>query len=110
MNLTQEEISKLTKIDQSNVSRRIKFLKEESKRFIEDLAKETFGFLYRQSLEGLDMLVREGWLLFKKKEDARVLSILADIYVKKLKILEEGPIVHQVQRLGEKSEQIRKSA
>lgn len=102
MNMTQEEIAGELHVDQSTVSRDVKYLREESRKFIADLAKATFGFIYRTSLEGVDQVIREAWLLFRKKEDYRLLSLLMMCYAEKMKLLADGPVVHAVNSIGNK--------
>lgn len=109
--LTESEISQSLGVSQPTISRDIKFLKLESKQFLDDMAKELFGFYYQQCIEGVDQVCRELWLLYheqnsNQKTKLSALAILKDCYETKFRMLGEGPVVLTVQSLGERFEKI----
>jgi DNA-binding CsgD family transcriptional regulator len=113
--LTESEIAQTLGISQSTISRDIQHAKNESKRFLDDLAKDLFVFEYQQCLEGMDQTRRELWLLYhdqnsSDKTKATVLSLLIDLYERRFRMLSEGPTVVSVKRLGEKVEKVASSS
>jgi len=113
--LTESEIAQSLGTTQSTVSRDVQYLRNQSKTFLDDLAKELFVFQYQQCLEGLDQVSREAWLLFHDENNPPkirlgALMLLKDCYQSKFVMLGEGPTVISVKRLGEKVEKLDKNS
>jgi IS30 family transposase len=51
--LTETEIAKKLKVDQSTISRDIKVLKKMAQQFVYDLAKSDLAYCYKQCLDGI---------------------------------------------------------
>lgn|SRR5574341_414862 len=113
--LTESEIAQSLGISQSTVSRDEQCLRNQSKTFLDDLAKELFVFEYQKCLEGMDQVLREAWLLFHDQNTPPkirlgALVLLKDCYQSKFTMLGEGPTVISVRRLGDKVEKLDKNS
>jgi DNA-binding transcriptional ArsR family regulator len=64
--MTETEIAKKLKVDQSTVSRDIKTLKKMSQKFVYDLAKSDLAYCYKQCLDGIEEVKRKSWDIFNK--------------------------------------------
>ena len=62
--MTETEIAKKLKVDQSTISRDIKVLKKLSQQFVYDLAKSDLAYCYKQCLDGIEEVKRRGWDIF----------------------------------------------
>ena len=104
MGYSQREVSKELQVSEGTISHDIQELENESKNFIEDLAKKTFGFKYIQSLTGINAVVKAAWQQWHTKKESRYLSILLDAYCKQIELLGDGPAVYVIQRMGMRNE------
>jgi hypothetical protein len=52
--MTETQIAKKLKVDQSTISRDIKALKKLSQQFVYDLAKSDLAYCYKQCLDGIE--------------------------------------------------------
>jgi IS30 family transposase len=59
--MTETEIAKKLKVDQSTISRDVKVLKKISQQFVFDLAKSDLAYYYKQCLDGIEEVRRKGW-------------------------------------------------
>jgi IS30 family transposase len=59
--MTETEIAKRLKVDQSTISRDIKVLKKLSQQFVYDLTKSDLAYCYKQCLDGIEEVKRRGW-------------------------------------------------
>jgi IS30 family transposase len=53
-------------IDKSTISKDIKFLVRDSQKYLNDMAKLTLPFMYRQSIEGIQQILLECWARHRK--------------------------------------------
>jgi len=63
--MNETEIAHELKVDQSTVSRDIKALKLLSQRFVFDLVKSDLAYYYKQCIDGIEEVRRQGWEIFK---------------------------------------------
>ncbi|MPZ07692.1 MAG: ArsR family transcriptional regulator, partial [Nitrososphaeraceae archaeon] len=59
--MTETEIARELKVDQSTISRDIKVLKKMSQQFVYDLAKSDLAYYYKQCLDGIEEVKRKSW-------------------------------------------------
>lgn len=109
--LTESEIALTLNVSQATVSRDLQYLKNESRLFVDDLARDLFGYIYQECLEGMDQVCRKTWLLYhdqsvSPKIRVMLLALLKQIYESKFRMTGEGPSVLSVKRLGEKVERV----
>lgn len=62
--MNETEIASQLGVGQSTVSRDIKVLKEQSQRFIYDLARSNLAFYYRQCIDGVEVVLKKAWEMF----------------------------------------------
>ena len=105
--LTEREIAQLLKTSQSTIHRDIQALKEDSKEYVNDLARY-FGYYYQETIEGIDQAIREAWSVFDKEQNPRIklqaLSLIKECSEARFRLLSDGPTVIAVQKLGGRSE------
>jgi hypothetical protein len=62
---TEEELAQILKVDQSTISRDIKYLKVQSRQFVYDLAKTDLCFYYKKSIDGVEEVNSKAWELYR---------------------------------------------
>ncbi len=104
MGYSQREVSKELQVSEGTISHDIQELENESRNFIEDLAKKTFGFMYVKSLVGIESIIKNCWEQWHKTKNGKFMTILLDAYCKRIELLGDGPAVYAIQRIGIKNE------
>src|SRR5919108_2056365 len=59
--MTQAEIASVLQVDQSTVSRNLKYIKEESRKYIEQYVTKDIPFEFNRCLAGLDQITKKLW-------------------------------------------------
>ena len=62
------EIAKELNVDNSTVSRDIKFLTAQSQNYLNNLAKETLPFMHQTSIEGIRSILKECWTIYQSQD------------------------------------------
>lgn len=109
--MTQTEIAKKLNLDQSTISRTIKELKELSNRFIFDLAKSDLAFYYLQSIEGIEQVKKNAWIIFKDqsltpRDRLYALKLVKECNESTFALFKDGPSIMNVQTLENRLMQI----
>jgi DNA-binding transcriptional ArsR family regulator len=110
--MTETEIAQELEVDQSTVSRDIKFLKELSQQFVYDLAKSDLAYYYKQCIDGIEEVRRKGWDIFKKynnlapRDKLLALKVIRECNESKFALFKEGPSIMNVKSLEERLETI----
>jgi IS30 family transposase len=63
------EIAKELNVDNSTVSRDIKFLTAQSQNYLNNLAKEILPFMYQTSIEGIRSILKECWNIYQSNDN-----------------------------------------
>ena len=104
------EITKELNIDNSTVSRDIKFLTAQSQNYLNDLAKETLPFMYQTSIEGIRSVMKECWNIYESTDNnfqrLAALKLAKECHEAVFKLVDEGPSVMYLKQLQEKLIQI----
>ena len=104
------EIAKELNVDNSTVSRDIRFLTAESSNYLNDLAKSTLPFMYESSIEGIRGVMKECWNIFGTTDNnfqkLAALKLIKECNEATFKLVDEGPSVMYVKQLQEKFVQI----
>jgi IS30 family transposase len=107
------EIAKELKVDHSTISRDISHLTSQSQKFLDDLAKESLPFMYKMSIEGIRIVLKECWNIYESTDDRvnyfqrlAALKLAKECNEAQFKLLSEGPSILYVQSLEEKLTQI----
>jgi hypothetical protein len=82
--LTESEIAQELNVDQSTTSRDIKALKEQSQRFIYDLAKSDLAFYYKQCIDGIEEVKRKAWEAYRSNDSSSSLKLKDKLLALKL--------------------------
>jgi DNA-binding transcriptional ArsR family regulator len=117
--ITEGEIAKKLKVDQSTISRDIKALKHMSQQFVFDLAKSDLAYHYQQCINGIEEVRRKAWELIRddeeEKEQQRLLTLKDKLLILKLikeceegkfALFKDGPSILNVKSLEERMHQI----
>jgi hypothetical protein len=106
--MTETEIAKELKVDQSTISRDIKVLKKMSQQFVYDLAKSDLAYYYKQCLDGIEEVRRKGWDIFNRmtnlspKDKLSALKLIMECNEAKFVLFKEGPAIMQVKSMEER--------
>jgi len=106
--MTETEIAKRLKVDQSTISRDIKELKKLSQQFVYDLAKSDLAYCYKQCLDGIEEVKRKGWDIFNgmnnlmTRDKLLALKLIMECNEAKFALFKEGPAIMQVKSMEER--------
>ena len=107
------EIAKELNVDNSTVSRDIKYLTAQSQNYLNILAKETLPFMYQTSIEGIRSILKECWTIYQS-QDLRInmyqklaaLKLAKECNEAIFNLVDEGPSVMYLKQLQERLLQI----
>ena len=107
------EIAKELNVDNSTVSRDIKYLTAQSQNYLNNLAKETLPFMYQTSIEGIRSILKECWTIYQS-QDLRInmyqklaaLKLAKECNEAIFNLVDEGPSVMYLKQLQERLLQI----
>ena len=107
------EIAKELNVDNSTVSRDIKYLTAQSQNYLNSLAKETLPFMYQTSIEGIRSILKECWTIYQS-QDLRInmyqklaaLKLAKECNEAIFNLVDEGPSVMYLKQLQERLLQI----
>ena len=107
------EIAKELNVDNSTVSRDIKYLTAQSQNYLNNLAKETLPFMYQTSIEGIRSILKECWTIYQS-QDLRInmyqklaaLKLAKECNEAIFNLVDEGPSIMYVKQLQERLLQI----
>jgi hypothetical protein len=113
---TEEEIAQKLNVDQSTISRDIKYLKMISQQFVYDLAKSDLAYHYRESIAGIQEVKRRVWfmlddsnnnkLLPNPKDQLPALKLAKECDEAMFTLFQNGPSVLNVKTLEERMSKI----
>jgi len=112
--MTEIEIARELKVDQSTISRDIKALKALSQRFVFDLVKSDLAYYYKQCIDGIEEVRRKGWEIIKghnngnltPKDKLLALKIIKECNEVKFALFKEGPSIMNIKSLEERLQNI----
>ncbi len=115
--MTETEIAEQLNVDQSTISRDVKALKEMSQQFVFDLAKSDLAYYYKQSIDGIEEVMKEAWRIYNNsndednniistKEKLAALKLIIESNEARFKLLSEGPSVLAIKSLEERLNKI----
>ena len=106
--MTEIEIARKLKVDQSTISRDIKVLKKLSQQFVYDLAKSDLAYCYKQCLDGIEEVKRRGWDIFNgvnnltTRDKLLALKLIMECNEAKFALFKEGPAIMQMKSMEER--------
>ena len=106
--MSETEIAKKLKVDQSTISRDVKVLKKMSQQFVYDLAKSNLAYCYKQCLDGIEEVKRRGWDIFNgvnnltTRDKLLALKLIMECNEAKFALFREGPTIMQVKSTEER--------
>ena len=107
------EIAKELDVDNSTISRDIKYLTAQSQNYLNNLAKETLPFMYQTSIEGIRSILKECWNIYQS-DDSKInwfqrlsaLKLAKECNESIFNLVDEGPSVMYLKQLQERLTQI----
>jgi IS30 family transposase len=105
------EIAKEIHVDESTISRDIKYLTAQSQDYLNDLAKSTLQFMYQTSIEGIRDVIKECYTIYQSHESTgkinmyhmlAALKLIKECHEATFRLLDEGPSVLAVRQLQER--------
>ena len=106
--MSETEIAKKLKVNQSTISRDVKVLKKMSQQFVYDLAKSNLAYCYKQCLDGIEEVKRRGWDIFNgvnnltTRDKLLALKLIMECNEAKFALFREGPTIMQVKSMEER--------
>ena len=106
--MTETEIAKKLKVDQSTISRDIKVLKKMSQQFVYDLAKSDLAYCYKQCLDGIEEVKRRGWDIFNgvnnltTRDKLLALKLIKECDEAMFALFKDGPSIMNLKALEER--------
>ena len=107
------EIAKELNVDNSTVSRDIKFLSTQSQNYLNNLAKETLPFMYQTSIEGIRSILKDCWNIYQSNDNKinwfqrlTALKLAKECNESIFNLVDEGPSVMYLKQLQERLTQI----
>lgn len=103
------EIAKELNVDNSTVSRDIKFLSAQSQNYLNSLAKETLPFMYQISIEGIKSILKECWNIYQSEDESinwfqrlSALKLAKECNESIFNLMDAGPSIMAVKQLQER--------
>jgi Trp operon repressor len=110
---TETEIALTLGVHQSTISRDVQVLREESSRFVQELAKSELVFSYQQSLKGIDEVKRRLWdwinsdsATLSTRDRLMAFRLIMIAEETKFRLLEKGPMMSSYDTLSQKVERL----
>ena len=110
MSSNEEEIAQKLNVDQSTISRDIKYLKLQAQRFVYDLAKSDLAFYYKQSIDGIQVVNRKAWEIYHDNINMQTkllaLKLAKECNEAVFSLFQSGPSVLNMKSLEERLNKI----
>jgi hypothetical protein len=90
-------------VDKSTISKDIKFLVRDSQKYLNDMARQTLPFMYKQSIEGMQQILLECWARFRKDGNLFALRLALDCHKEIFNQCANGVSVLAVKKITEKA-------
>jgi hypothetical protein len=111
MALTEEEIARELNVNQYTVSRDIKYLKIQSRKFVYVLGRSDLSDAYKRCIDSLELIKKEAFLMFKReslkpKDKLLALRIMADVNESVFSLFGQGPQVLHIKSINDKIDEL----
>ena len=108
---SESEIARSLGVDQSTISRDVKYLKSEAQRFVYDLARSDLAYYFKNSLDGIEEATKESWKIYNDhsvptREKLLALKLIIASSEAKFRLLTEGPGVLSMKSLEDRLNRI----
>jgi hypothetical protein len=112
-NLTEIEIARKLKVDQSTISRDVTAIKKESQEVLLNIAREMLPYEYGKSLLCMNQVIKECWNIFDdrtnrwtNKDKLNALRLIKEATMSRVEILFNGPVTLEVQHFRDKLDKL----
>jgi hypothetical protein len=96
------DIAATLRVDKSTISKHIKFLVRDSQKYLDDMAKQTLPFTYKQSIEGMQQILTECWSRYRRDGNMLALKLALDCHREIFNQAANGVSVLAVKKITEK--------
>jgi HTH domain len=107
---TEEEIAEKLEVDQSTISRDIKYLKVQAQEFVYDLAKTDLCYYYKKSIDGLEEVNRKAWEIYRDNINMQTklsaLKLVGETSETIFNLFSQGPSIMNIKALEERVNKI----
>ena len=106
--LTEEKISQKLNVDQSTISRDVKYLKALAQSFVYDLAKTDLAYYYKQGIDGIQEVKRRVWFMLDNnklqnpKDQLPALKLAKECDEAIFTLFSQGPSIMNIKALEER--------
>jgi IS30 family transposase len=107
------EIARELNVDNSTISRDIKYLSAQSQNYLNDLARSTLPFMYQTSIEGIRAILKECWNIYQSNDEKinwfqrlTALKLAKECNESIFNLMDAGPSIMVVKQLQERLIQI----
>lgn len=113
LNLSQ--IGMELRVDKSTISRDVQYLSEQSKKNLNNLAKDTLPFMFQTSLDGIREVLKECWKIYKSEDEnlsasnkLNSLKLAKECSVVLFTLVTEGPSLVYLREMEDRLERLEK--
>jgi hypothetical protein len=106
--LTEEEIAQKLNVDQSTISRDVKYLKGLAQSFVYDLAKTDLAYHYKQGINGIQEVKKRVWFMLDSnklqnpKDQIPALKLAKECDEAIFTLFSQGPSIMNIKALEER--------
>ncbi len=104
--LSEKEIARILKVNQSTISRDIRAIKKKSQELIASSVKEVLPYEYSKSIRSMEQLIKKCWEIiddqtanWTNKNKIDIMKLLKDAIRTKLEIVNQGPVNLRAEQL-----------
>ena len=90
-------------VDNSTILKDIKFLVRDSQKYLNDMARQTLPFMYKQSIEGMQQILLECWARYRKDGNLFALRLALDCHKEIFNQAANGVSVLAVKKITERA-------
>jgi predicted transcriptional regulator len=107
------KIAKELNVAPATVSRDIKHLTEQSRDYLNSLARQTLPFMFQTSIDGIREVLKECWIIYQSDDESinwfqklAALKLIKECNEAQFKLLSDAPSLMMVKTLEEKLTQL----
>ncbi len=90
-------------VTRKTISLDIRFLVKDSQKYLNDMARQTLPFMYRQSIKGMQQILLECWAIYRKDGNLFALGLALDCHKEIFNQAANGVSVIAVKQITEKA-------
>lgn len=110
--LTEDQIAQKLNVDQTTISRDVKYLKALAQNFVYDLAKIDLAYHYKESIDGIQEVKRRVWFMLDNnklqnpRDQIPALKLAKECDEAAFNLFSQGPSIMNIKALEERVNRI----